>query len=132
MRLLGQWVVSRQFFYDAHFKKKLREMSFATLHKLVHPQGVNFDDVETWGGGAEKFGPRATNRVCYNCGRKDPLQCYCDEKPEPTLPRQNNSRQGGNFYRQRNRSSANNFVNNQGNKMSPLLRWQTDLWWARI
>ena len=29
-------------------KKKMREMSFAALHKIVDPQGLNFDDVETW------------------------------------------------------------------------------------
>ena len=28
-----------------HFLKELREMNFAALHKVVNPQGANFDDV---------------------------------------------------------------------------------------
>ena len=58
------------------------------------------------------FRPRTPNRVCYNCGLKGHLHYYCNEKPDPRVPRQNNSRRGGNFDRQRSRFSGNlNFSN---------------------
>ena len=44
MRLLAQLVVSTQIFMT-HILKEWRVMNFATLHKIVDPQGVNFDDV---------------------------------------------------------------------------------------
>ena len=107
MRLLAQWVVSRQIFM-MHILKELRVMNFAALHKVVDPQGANF-------GAQTSFCPCATNRVCYNCGRKGHLHYYCNEKPDPRVPRQNNSRRGSNFYGQQNRFSGNSFGNNQGN-----------------
>ena len=93
-----------------------REMSFGALHKTIHPQGMNYGSVGILWAREEGFvDPRATNRVCCNCGRKGPLHCYCNQKPDPRVPRRNHSRRSGNFDKQLSRFSGSNFGDNQRN-----------------
>ena len=88
-------------FHDAHFEKIARDISFAALYKIVaRPSGSEFRQ-RTDFVGQTSFRPRAINGVCYNCGWKGHLHYYCIDKPDPRVPRQNNSCQGGNFYGQR-------------------------------
>ena len=112
-------------FHDAHFKR-IASDECRGLAQSSRSSGSEFRRRRNFGG-QTSFRPRSTNRVCYNCGRKGHLHYYCNEKPDPRVPRQNNSRRGSNFYGQRNRFSGDNFGDNQGNWMSPLLRWQIDL-----
>ena len=100
-------------FHDAHFKRMARD-EFHGLTQNSGPSGNEFRRRRNFGA-QTSFRPRAINRVCYNCGRKGHLHYDCNEKPDPRVPRQNNSRRGSNFYGQQNRFSGNNFGNNQGN-----------------
>ena len=100
-------------FHDAHFKR-IASDEFCDLAQISRPSGSKFRRRRNFGG-QTSFRPRVTNRVCYNCGWKGFLHYYCNEKPDPRVPRQNNSRRCSNFYGQQNRFSGNNFGNNQGN-----------------
>ena len=101
MRLLAHWVVSRQIFMTRMHFKRIASDEFRDLAQNSTPSGNEFRRCRNFGA-QTSFRPRATNRVCYNCGRKGHLHHYCHEKPDPRVPRQNNSRRGGNFYGQRN------------------------------
>ena len=100
-------------FHDAHLKRMAGDESHG-LAQNSRPSGSEFRRRRNFGA-QTSFRPRATNRVRYNCGRKGRLHFYCNEKPDPRNPRQNNSRRGSNFYGQQNQISGNSFGNNQGN-----------------
>ena len=99
-------------FHDAYFKRVASD-EFRGLAQSSRPSGYEFRRRRNFGA-QTSFLARAPNRVCYNCGRKGHLHYYCNEKPDPRVPRQNNSRRGSNFYGQLGRLSGS-FGNNQGN-----------------
>ena len=100
-------------FRDAHFKR-IASDEFCGLAQSSRPSGSEFRRLRNFEG-QTSFRPRATNRVCYNCGRKGRLHYYCNEKPDPRVPQQNNSRRGSNFSGQRYRLSGGDFGDVQGN-----------------
>ena len=100
--------------HDARLKKLVTD-EFRGLAQNGTPSRDELRQRRSFVGQTRSFRPRAPNRFCYNCGRKGHLHHHNHEKPHPRVPRQNNSRRGGNFDRQRSRFSGNNFSNDQGN-----------------
>ena len=90
-------------------------MNFAALHKIVDPQGMNFDDVGILGPRQVFVHVQLIEFVTIVAGKDIYIIIAMREKPDPRVTRQNNSRLGGNFYGQQNRFSGNSFGNNQGN-----------------
>ena len=101
-------------FPEAHLRKIVRDES-RDLAQNSTPSRDELRQRRNFVGQTRSFRPQAPNRVCYNCGWRGHLHYYCNEKPDPGVPRQNNSRHGGNFDRQRSQFSGNNFSNDQGN-----------------
>ena len=68
-------------------------MTFAALHKIVDPQGMNYDDVGIFGARQVFVHLQPIEFVTILAGKG-----ICSTIATRNLTRQNNSRQGGNFY----------------------------------
>ena len=101
-------------FQDAHLTKIVIDEyhSNTVIYPQLRDKLRHRRDFVGWKRG---FRPRAPNRVCCNCCRKGHLHYYCNDKPDPRVPRQNDGRRCGNFDRQQSRFGGNNFGDDQAN-----------------
>ena len=91
-------------FHNAHLRKIVRD-EFRDVAQNSTPSRDELRQHRNFVGQTRSFSPWAPNRVLHH---------YCSEKPDPRVPRQNNSRRAGNFDRQRSRFNGSNFSNDQG------------------